>query len=257
MTMNHDQFTRMLATSTIVKWQLFNKLREEFEWLDFFSYERYQKRLAEIPQKVIGFWQKLKTDYEHDPDTDPMILKGFLFEALFYYACLKSESVFKDAEIMEFGGHEWDESLPWLEATPLYDVIPPLHHLHSQKGKEIKAPQTRADFLVTYADHKDTYPPSLVDVKSRKPDEPLHETERWRWQILSAMRRGFIFELAYPKEETEYPASLDEWELTTPCIKCGRLSNAWRQCEYCGETIFPFTISDAIEHLRKTSRAGT
>ena len=140
-----------------------------------------------------------------------------------------------------------DEHPPWLEVTPLYDVIAPLHHVHSDAGKEIKNPQSRCDFLITYADDKGPLAPALLDVKSRKPAEPIVDSEKWSWQITSAMRRGFVFQIAYPKNRVQYPTCLEEWEIRTPCLECKKLSENCRNCSECGLVIFPFTIVGAAD----------
>jgi len=138
-------------------------------------------------------------------------------------------------------GEKFEESPPWFEATPLYDIIPTLHRV----GKERKAPQTDADFIVTYADDKGPLPPSLVDVKSSRPSPTKRNKRRWNWQIIAAVRRGFIFRLAFPKEGIEYPKSLKEWESVTPCPECGWFNESYRKCERCGKELIPFSIVDA------------
>jgi len=240
--MNYKKFTKKLETSTLVKWRLFNKLREEFESINFLDYKQYQESLQRIPNLLVAEWKKVKREFKGNPNFDAQSQKGFLYEALFYYACLKTEAVFKDAEIL--GVKEEGKGSPWFEATPLYDVIPPLHHVHEKKkGKVIKNPQTRCDFLVTYVDDEGPLPPALVDVKSKKPKRDY--IKKFVWQIISALRRGFIFQFAYPENGIEYPKSLKEWAIMTFCPKCRELSKSYRECDQCGEPIFPFTGVDS------------
>jgi hypothetical protein len=131
---------------------------------------------------------------------------------------------------------------PWFEATPLYDIVTPLYHTKEKDRRKRRVPQTRADFLVTYADDRGPSAPSMVDVKSSK---PRRWRDEWSWQIPAAMRRGFTFQIAYPKFGIEYPVSLDQWEIATPCSKCKALSSDIRKCSECGERIHPFTIADS------------
>jgi len=56
-------------------------------------------------------------------------LRAFYFETLFYYACLKVECIFKNAELLEMVGLKFKEHPPWFEATLLYDIVPMLHYL--------------------------------------------------------------------------------------------------------------------------------
>jgi hypothetical protein len=240
--MNKDRFTKKLEISNEVKWLLFNKLREEFEKINFLDYRRYKEDLERIPDLLITEWEKIKKRFQKEPAFESRNLRGFLFEALFYYACLKIEALFKDAEILEMEGRKIrNEYPPWFEATPLYDVIPPLHHFH-KRGKIIRNPQTKCDFLVTFVNDKGPLPPALVDVKSNKPRRDY--IKKFDWQVISAMRRGFIFQFAYPKEGIKYPKSLEEWEIMTFCSKCKELSKSYRKCDKCGEIIFSFTIVD-------------
>lgn len=241
--MGTNQFTKKLELSNWVKWRLFNRLRENCENIDYQNYEKYRQKFEKIPNSLLGEWNEIKTELKDNPNANMKILKGFLFETLFYYACLKIEAIFKDAEILEMEGVKVrDEYPPWFEAIPLYDVIPPLHHIH-ENGKMVKNPQTKGDFLISYVDDDGPLPPALVDVKSKKPGK--YYTKKYGWQIVSAMRRGFIFQLAYPKEGIEYPKSIIEWDIVTYCSECGELSKEYRKCDKCGKSIFSFTIVDS------------
>ena len=246
--MDYKKFKKKLKTSALIKWRLFNKLRQGFENIDFLDYEHYQEGLESIPSLLVAEWREVENHYKNNPDIDIKSLKGFLFEAFFYYACLRTEARFKDVEIL--GVTEKGEDPPWFEATPLFDIVPPLHHIHKKrKGKIVKNPQTKADFLVTYVNHAGPLPPALVDVKSNKPSN--NYLEKFGWQVISAMRRGFIFLLAYPKIGVKYPKSLEEWETLTYCPNCKRLSKSYRKCDNCGKIIFRFTIVDAYYKKNK------
>jgi hypothetical protein len=168
--------------------------------------------------------------------------------------------VFLDAELCEFGGFKFKESPPWFECIPLYDIIPNLHHILEKDQKKRKVPQIKADFLVTYVDDKGPLPPAIIEVKSSKKAIKYKRGEL-NWQIVAAMRLGFIFQLSYPDPniESTYPRSLREWEIKTPCSRCEGLSDDFRKCSKCGAEIFPFTIVDArytlkelIERLEET-----
>lgn len=252
--MNKTQFTKRLEFSSLVKWRLFNKLREEFEKLDFLNYNKYKEGIHRMPDILIDEWDQIEKEFKNNSNFSSRSLRGFLFEALFHYACLRIEALLKDAEILKL--KEKGETPPWFEATPLYDVIPPLHHIHEKgKGKIMRNPQTRCDFLVTYIDDEGPLPPALVDVKSNKPKREY--IKKFGWQIISAMRRGFIFQLAYPKEGIEYPRSLGEWEIMTYCSECKRLSKSYRECDKCGEIIFPFSIVDTYYKIKTRNKRNS
>lgn len=227
-----------------VKRRLFSCLRIKTSKLDYLNYNGYRKKFEAIPTSLIEEWERIKEEYKNNPDADFKRLKGFLYEALFYYACLNRQTIFLDAELAEFGGVEFEESPPWFECIPFYDIIPNLHYIKEEEKKKRKVPQTKADFLITRVDDKGPSPPALIDVKSSKP----HADENWGWQITAALRRGFIFQFAYPK--TEYPRSLKEWEIKTPCSKCRKISDDYRKCTECGAEIFPFDITSSGYTLR-------
>ena len=232
-----------------VKRRLFGRLRKETASIDYLRFKDYRKRFDEIPDILIREWKIIKKEIkeEYKEYADDVLfrrLEGFLYEALFYYACLDTQSVFLDAEIIEMADDEpyFTEYPPWFEAIPLYDIIPNLHYIRKGRVKRRKVPQVKADFLVMYVDDKGPLPPALIDVKARKPSRYKDE---WNWQIVAAMRMGFIFQIAYPKHGVKYPKSLKEWELRTPCPECKKLSHEYRRCSECGAEIFPFTIVDA------------
>jgi hypothetical protein len=101
-----------------------------------------------------------------------------------------------------------------MEATPLYEIIPSLHQIRRGERRERKVPQTNADFLVTYVDDEGPHAPSLVDVKSRLPKRK-EVKKKMGWQITAAMRRGFIFQVAYLKNQIQFPRVLSDWEIRT------------------------------------------
>lgn len=254
--MNMDK-ARFWRIADLVKRRLFDRLRRETQQIDYRNYKEYRERFKEIPHSLIEEWEDIKREYKDDPDADLTKLRGFLYEALFYYACLELQALFMDAEIIEMTGYKFDRSPPWFGAIPLYDIIPGLHHIwEKEKGgwkRKRKVPQVKADFLVQYADDEGPLPPALIDVKSSKPLK--YGKERWGWQITSAVRRGFIFQVAYPKRGIKgYPKSLKEWKIKTPCPKCKKLSDNYRRCSECGEEIFPFTIVDAHYEAEKLWR---
>ena len=227
------------------KRRLFNLIRNRIHGLQAMdlTFGEHRKEMDKIYGLILEEWSRIQEEYENkaDPRGNQLLvrLKGCLYEALFYYACLKMQSFFMDAEI---GGLR---EAPWFEATPLYDIVPVLYRY---RGKR-RAPQTDADFLITYADDEGPRVPTLVDVKSSEPFPNEENKERWGWQVLGALRRGFGFSIAYPK--AEYPKSLEEWEIRTPCWKCGNLSSDHRKCDGCGEVLIPSTIADAHYEARE------
>lgn len=235
-----------------VKRRLFSRLRMETAKINYLDYKSYRERFENIPRCLTKEWGKIEREYEALSKKDLEKLKGFLYEALFYYACLKTQATFLDAELVEFGGGKFEESPPWFECIPLYDIIPNLHFIKEKGRKKRKVPQVKADFLITYVDDGGPFPPSLVDVKSSEKTAKKHR-EKIKWQIVSAMRLGFIFQVAYPASnlKSKYPTSLKDWEIKTPCFKCGELNDNYRKCEKCGAEIFHFTIVDARYKLKK------
>lgn len=228
-----------------IKRRLFSRLRIETSRIDYLNYKEYRKKFENIPDSLIKEWNKLKEKYKDTPEADFNRLNGFLCEALFYYACIKIQTVFLDAELCEFGGVKFEESPPWFECIPLYDIIPNLHYIREKNEKKRKVPQIKTDFLVTYVDDKGPLPPALIDVKSSK-ELIRYKREELSWQIVAAMRLGFIFQVAYPDPslESPYPRSLKEWKIKTPCSNCKGLSDDLRKCSKCGAEIFPFTMVD-------------
>lgn len=239
-----NQFIKRLELSNRVKWRLFNRLWKECDKINYNDYKQYRREFEQIPRLLIDEWNKIKEELKNNPSANFKSLRGFLLEALFYYACLETEATLKDAEILGIENFKLnkDNFPPWFEATPLYDVIPPLHHIHKGRKKKMRSPQTRCDFLVTYIDDKGPLPPALVDVKSSRPRK--NYIEKFGWQIISAIRRGFIFQFVYPKQGIEYPKSLKAWVQATYCSECKGLSESYRKCDKCGADIIPFTIID-------------
>jgi hypothetical protein len=222
--------------------RLFHKLRLQTQRLEYVNYSKYRKGLDEIPSMLDREWTRIEKDFQKNHHFIPKRLRGYLLEVLFYYACLRLQAVFMDAELAEFGGAHFDTHPPWFEATPLYDIVAPLHHTKEEGRRKRRVPQTRADFPVTYVDDRGPLATSLVDVKSRKPKRWRDE---WGWQIPAAMRRGFTFQIAYPKLGIEYQTSLDQWETATSCSNCKSLSGDPRKCSEYGEEIYRFTIIDS------------
>jgi len=212
------------------------------------DYDEYQKAIETTYDSLMAEWKKIQEELLGSPDFDARRLRGYLLESLFYYACLKRQAFFIDVELVEMDEARSESYPPWFEATPLYDVIPTLHHVKEGEVRKRKAPQTRADFLVSYVDDRGPVAPSLVDVKST---EPKAWDSDWGWESTAALRRGFTFQLAFPIEGIEYPKELKEWEVKTPCSKCMKLSKDYRTCSECGNKVFPFTIADAYYEAKE------
>jgi hypothetical protein len=248
--MNNHDFWKI---ADYVKRRLFSRLRRETSNINYLNYEEYREKFENIPKALLEEWQKIEKEYVKIFSREEMKrLKGFLYEALFYYACLETQTVFLDAELAEFGGAKFEESPPWFECIPLYDIIPNLHFVRDGRRKRRRVPQVKADFLVTYVDDNGPLPPALIDVKSSEKVAKQYRDE-YGWQIVAAMRLGFIFQVAYPKPalETQYPASLDDWVIKTPCPRCRKLSDDYRKCSNCGAEIFSFTIVDPQYRLKE------
>jgi hypothetical protein len=233
-------------TLDIIKRDFFNRLRKEtsFDYSKV-GFQEYKKRFERIPYHLLDEWKSIKEEYKNHPDLSRF--KGALYEVLFYYACLELQALFFDAEILAMDGQEFPEWPPWFIAIPLYDIIPHLHQIRKNKIWERRVPQINADFIVIYTDDKGPHPPALIDVKSKKPEYK----EEMSWQNIAALRMGFIFQVAYPKSENSIPDSLKSWEMRTPCSKCKKLSKEYRKCEYCGDELFPFTITDSYYNAKK------
>lgn len=233
-------------TLDIIKRRFFDKLRKETS----FDYSKvglreYRKRFAEIPNHLLQEWGSIKKEYKDHPNLSRF--KGPFYEVLFYYACLKTQATFFDAEILAIDGQEFPEWPPWFGVIPLYDIIPHLHQVQEKKKWKRRAPQINADFIVIYTDDSGPLPPALVDIKSKRPKY----REEMGWQNIAALRMGFIFQVAYPKFEESIPPSLELWEMRTPCPRCKNLSKEYRKCDYCGEELFPFTIVDSYYDAKK------
>jgi hypothetical protein len=242
------RFRRYWDVADYVKRKLFNKLRDASQRINYLDYREYRRAFEDIYDSLLDEWRRIQQEFEGDPDFDSRRLKGYLLEALFCYACQKLQASFMDVELAEMGGAKFEKSPPWFEATPLYDIIPPLHHVREKGVRRRKVPQTRADYLVTYVDDSGPVAPSMVDVKTRKPQKWRNE---WGWQITAALRRGFTFQIAYPKKGVEYPRELAEWVTATPCLDCKKLSRNPRRCSECGAIIYPFTIADAYYEAKE------
>jgi hypothetical protein len=235
-----------------VKRELFSDIRKETSKINYLNYREYRKRFENIPNSLIKEWQRIEKTYGKALSKGNIEkLRGFLYEALFYYACLKTQTIFLNAELLEFGGAKFKKSPPWFECIPLYDIIPNLHFICEKGRKRRKVPQVKADFLLTYVDDEGPLPPALIDVKSSEKTAKQHK-EEFEWQIVAAMRLGFIFQIAYPDPnlKSSYPTSLKEWVIKTPCSECKELSDEYRKCTICGAEIFPFTIVDACYKLK-------
>ena len=126
---------RYWVIADIVKRRLFDRLRKEMWKIDYLDYRKYRKGIEDIYSSILEEWENIKEEYKGDPDADFTKLRGFLYEVLFYYACLKTQTLFIDAEILEMGGKFFEEHPPWYEATPLYDIIPDLHHIWRKHQK--------------------------------------------------------------------------------------------------------------------------
>jgi hypothetical protein len=241
--MKEDRFWQIADD---VKRKLFARLRKQTSQINYLNYKIYREKFENIPSSLLEEWEKMREKYKDEIDVnDANRLKGFLYEALFYYACLQTQTVFLDAEILIFEGVEFGKYPPWFECIPLYDIIPNLHYIWEGGEKKRKVPQIKADFLVIYTDDKGPSPPALIDVKSSKP----YAAESWRWAIVASLRCGFIFQFAYPK--TEFPNSLKEWEIKTPCPECRGLSDDSHRCSECEAEIFPFDITTPYYLLKK------
>jgi hypothetical protein len=230
-----------------IKRRLFHKLRVEmsFDYSEI-GFSEYRKKFQKIPNILVDEWSSIEKENQNHPNL--LRFKGALYEALFYFACLDTQAFLIDAEILEMGGEKFPESPAWFVAIPLYGVIPQLHQIYENGEWKRKAPQVDADFIMVYVDDKGPAPPALVDVKSSKPS---YDEKRFGWQIAAAIRMGFIFQVAYPKEGVEYPQCLKDWEFRTPCPTCKTLSRDYRRCSECGSVIFLFTIVDARYTLKE------
>lgn len=232
-----------------VKRRLFNKLRELTQNINYLDYDEFVSALDNAHDRLLNEWKQIQDDFKDVREFEPKRLEGYLLEVLFYHACLKRQAFFMDYEIVKMGEERNSVTYPpWFEATPLYDIIAPLHHLKENGVRKRRAPQTRADFLVTYVSDDGTVAPSQVDVKARK---PMRWRSEWGWQVTAALRRGFTFQIAYPRNGVRDPRDLRDWETATPCSNCEKLSADPRKCSECQKDIFPFTIADAYYEAKE------
>lgn len=222
--------------------------------INYLDHDTHIRSLDAIYDSLLEEWRSIQEHLENDHDFEAKRLEGYFLEVLFYYSCLKRQALFMDHEIVKMGDEEkggeekGDEYPPWFEATPLYDIIPTLHHVKEGSIRKRRAPQTKADFIITYASSSGPVSPSQVDVKARKPR--TWRTE-WGWQVTAALRRGFTFQLVFPRNGVRYPRELEDWETATPCSSCKKLSTDPRKCSECRKDIFPFTIADAYYEAKE------
>jgi len=92
------------------------------------------------------------------------------------------------------------------------------------------------------------HPPSLIYVKSKKSSR---WSDSWEWCYIAAMRRGFIFQIAYSRGKKYLSRDLEEWEVVTPCPSRKNFSKNYRICQYCSQVIYLYTIVDAIHGIRE------
>jgi len=228
-----------------VKSKLFNRLKIEIENIDYSDYNTYKTKFAEIPKHLLDEWKKIDAEYRSKVNNIKR-LKGFLYESLFYYACLKTQTIFLDAEIVTMGEAKNSERPPWFSCVPLYDIKPILYY-RIKTQRKIRVPQIEADFIITFMDKEGSSPPSFIDVKSKK----QKYNKNWGWYAIAAMRTGFIFQIAYPKSEKEIPTDLKDWEIKTPCSNCKKLSDNYETCSECNDKIFPFTLGFNVKKNNK------
>lgn len=209
--------TRLYPIFEKVKSTLFNRLRTEIKQLPFVDYQKCQKAIKKIPRTLQSEFDSIVKKY---PEIPAKQLRGYFYEALFYYACLKTQVVFLDTKIVEFEGKSPPQ---WLECVPLYDIKPLLFW---NVRRRMIVPQLEGDFLVFNREYGKPVQITLLEVESVKPIN--HD---WSLCIDAAKRCGAIFQIAYPA--ILLPSDLSEWVIRTPCAHCQKLSKNTETCSKC------------------------
>lgn len=235
----------------LIKRRLFGRIRDYLQEnpaidlsSDYYQFEENRKKIKEeLHESVLKEWNLIKQQYRGNPAADWNRLKGFLYEALFYVACIDLCSFYFATDIVWMQTKAF-EAPPHFEVLPLFGIIPPIRYVFEKAKEPSPVPQLEADFLILYvegeAGRRRAYPVTFVDVKSSK---KVHEWKKEKGirQAIAALRHGCAMQLAYPLKDIEELKSLKDWETKTICPSCGNLlDNIPAICPYCKKEAYPF-----------------
>ena len=239
----------------LIKRKLFGSIRDylrENPSIDLSSdssqFEENRKKIKEgLHKLVLEEWNLIKQQYRGNSATDWNRLKGFLYEALFYVACIDLSSFYFATDVVWMQAKAF-EAPPHFEVLPLFGIIPSIRYLF-EKGKEpALVPQLESDFLILYvegeAGRRKASPVTLVDVKSSK---SVHEwrKEKGIRQAIAALRHGCAMQIAYPLKNIKELKSLQDWETKSICPSCGELMDDIPAiCPYCNKEAYSFFRED-------------
>jgi len=239
----------------LIKRRLFGRIRDylrENPAIDLSSdssklEENREKVKKGLHKSVLKEWNSIKQQYKENPAADWNRLKGFLYEALFYIACIDLSSFYFATDVVWIQTKAF-EAPPHFEALPLFGIIPPIRYLYKKGEKPSSVPQLEADFLILYVEgetgKRRASPVTFVDVKSSK------EVHRWKKekgvrQAIAALRHGCAMQIAYPLKDVEELKSLKDWKIKSICPGCGELlDDIPAVCSYCKEEAYPFFRED-------------
>ncbi|RLE54403.1 MAG: hypothetical protein DRJ30_05265 [Candidatus Methanomethylicota archaeon] len=219
-----------------VKRRLFKKLRVEFSKNASRNTEEYFEFLDKIPYALLDEWKRIEQRYRGRSSINIGRLRGFLYEALFYYACLRVQTFLLNSKFRN--------GRLWFECIPIFDVKPnPPIRLGGESFNS--SPRLEGDFIIVYVKDGSPSLPILVDVKSGR---PLTFNWNWRRHVKAAVRSCFIFQISYPK--VELPMDLRDWIFKAPCPRCKCLSSSTYKCSCCHSIIHGFKGMDERFNLK-------
>lgn len=239
----------------LIKRKLFGRIREYLREnpaidlsSDYSQFEENSKKIKEeLNKSVLKEWNLINQQCRENPAADWNRLKGFLYEALFYVACIDLSSFYFATDVVWIQT-KFFKAPPHFEVLPLFGIIPPIRYLF-EKGKEPSSvPQLEADFLILYVEgesgRRRASPVTFVDVKSSK---RVHEWKKKKGirQAIAALRHGCAMQITYPLKNIEELKSLKDWETKSICPSCGELmNNIPAMCPYCKKEAYPFFRED-------------
>jgi len=231
-----------------VKRRLFSVIRIEYSKIDFLKGDTILSKVKAIPDRLLAEWNILQDYYTHEFNEHELNrLKGFLYEALFYCACLESQLIFLMNDILKLAGETDDDISPLVfECVPLYDIIPNLLILREEgKKRERKAPQIKADFIVRYVDKGGPTLPVFVEVKSSEEAMYRSNKEALLWSVIAARRLVYGFQIAFPSPHCcDNPRTLRDWSYRSICLKCNEFTTQYDICEYCGSPLIENSVTE-------------
>ena len=137
----------------LIKRRLFGRIRDCLREnpaidlsADFSKFEENREKVkGELHNSVLDEWDLIKQQHSENPIADWNRLEGFLYEALFYIACLDLSSFYFATDVVWMQTKAF-EAPPHFEAVPLFGIIPPIRYLYKEGEKPSFVPQLEADF---------------------------------------------------------------------------------------------------------------